>query len=578
MAKTEKTVKELVDNIKSGRIALPEMQRRYVWRSTRVRDLLDSLYRGYPSGSILLWETDEDVSTQEFAVSQEQSPFATKLLLLDGQQRLTSLASVIEGSPIQTRNYKRPIEILFNLEHPEAPSFITEVNEDGDDDTDADIDVEHDIEDAIDSDVDELQARFNNMTFVVSTKKLAQLPHWVKVSDVFKEKITAAQILKSIGVNNFDDPRFEKYHDRIARLKAIKEYVYKIDILDKSMKYPEVTEIFVRVNSLGAKLRSADLALAQITAKWKNSLKTFMDYQEQCHQANFNLDLSIFLRTLMACATGQAKFHLIKNLSQTALQIHWNETCRGIDYALNFLKNNVQIDSPALLSSPFLIVTLAYFAHTKAYNFTEKESALLKYWILITNAKGRYSRGSSETILDQDLAIIREGLGLDELLNRLMNQVGGLDIKSGELEGRNQRSALFKTMFLVFRANEAKDWKTQLTIALNAMGQQHSLQFHHIFPQKVLREANYPQREIDDIANLCFIGGKTNKIIPDKAPIDYFPNILAQSGQQAFDAQCIPTSPQFLDVPNYKDFLKERRKLIVESLNRHILQSKNNYS
>src|SRR5205823_14858983 len=100
MAKAEAPVEELVSMIERGELRLPEMQRRYVWRSTRVRDLLDSLYRGYPSGAILIWETDEDVPLQEFAVEQNKNPYRASRLLLDGQQRLTSLAAVLHGKPV----------------------------------------------------------------------------------------------------------------------------------------------------------------------------------------------------------------------------------------------------------------------------------------------------------------------------------------------------------------------------------------------------------------------------------------------------------------------------------------------
>src|SRR3970040_2911071 len=97
MAKAKSSVEELGGMIERGELRLPEMQRRYVWRSTRVRDLLDSLYRGYPSGAILLWETDEDVPLQEFSVKQQKNPYQRTRLLLDGQQRLTSLSAVIRG-------------------------------------------------------------------------------------------------------------------------------------------------------------------------------------------------------------------------------------------------------------------------------------------------------------------------------------------------------------------------------------------------------------------------------------------------------------------------------------------------
>src|SRR5271169_5074099 len=105
--------------IERGELRLPEMQRRYVWRATRVRDLLDSLYRSYPSGAILLWETDEAVPLQGFAIAQEKNPYQSTRLLLDGQQRLTFLSAVIRGTPVNVRGRRRPIELLFNLEHPD---------------------------------------------------------------------------------------------------------------------------------------------------------------------------------------------------------------------------------------------------------------------------------------------------------------------------------------------------------------------------------------------------------------------------------------------------------------------------
>ena len=107
MAKAEATVDELVSMIQRGELRLPEMQRRYVWRSTRVRDLMDSLYRGYPSGAILVWDTDEGVPLQEFAVTQTVNPYQSTRLLLDGQQRLTSLSAVIRGEHVTVRG-RRP--------------------------------------------------------------------------------------------------------------------------------------------------------------------------------------------------------------------------------------------------------------------------------------------------------------------------------------------------------------------------------------------------------------------------------------------------------------------------------------
>src|SRR5438093_10289350 len=101
MPKIDTTVGNLVEMIRQGELRLPELQRRYVWPATRVRDLLDSLYRGYPSGTILVWETDQDVPEKDLAVQQTQTAFRSHKLLLDGQQRLTSMSAVLRGEPIR---------------------------------------------------------------------------------------------------------------------------------------------------------------------------------------------------------------------------------------------------------------------------------------------------------------------------------------------------------------------------------------------------------------------------------------------------------------------------------------------
>ena len=480
MAKAEATVEELVSMIQRGELCLPEMQRRYVWRAPRVRDLFDSLYRGYPSGAILVWDTDEDVPLQDFSVSQAHNPYATTRLLLDGQQRLTSLSAVTRGEPITVRGRKKPIELLFNLEHPDELAVVTEVDEDGDD--------EAVLDDEADSTEDELQRRFDRMTFVVGTKKLASLPQWVAVSDVFKTD-EDAPFLKRAGIENLDDPRYTKYSQRLARLRGIRNYSYRMDVLERSLSYDEVTEIFVRVNSLGAKLRSSDLALAQITAKWRGALATFQEFAAKCDKNGFALDLAIHLKNLVVFATGQSRFKTVGSIPLETLQSSWEESCKAMDFAISFLKNNLDIDSPALLSSPFLLVTTAYFARQQDYEITPEEASRFKYWALTANAKGRYSRGSSETLLDQDLTALRGGGGADALIERLRQQVGRLDISATELIGRNQRSALFKTMFLAFRKSGATDWNSNLQIALNHSGAQDKLQFHHIFPKAVLTSA-----------------------------------------------------------------------------------------
>ncbi|HVJ78256.1 MAG TPA: DUF262 domain-containing protein [Hyphomicrobium sp.] len=559
MAKAEATVEELVGMIERGELRLPEMQRRYVWRSTRVRDLLDSLYRGYPSGAILVWDSDGDVPLQKFGVAQADNPYSSTRLLLDGQQRLTSLSAVVRGKPVEVRGRTRPIELLFNLEHPEGPAVVTEVNEDSDDD---------EGEDEADVTEDELLRRFERMTFVVATKKLEQLPHWVSVSEVFTSD-DDAEFLARAKVTALTDPNYKKYSQRLAKLRSIKKYIYRMDVLERSLSYDEVTEIFVRVNSLGAKLRSSDLALAQITAKWRGSLTTFQTFQNDCAGQGFDLDLGLHLKNMVAFATGQSRFLTVGKLNVDSLKSAWKQACSGMEFAVNFVKSNAGINSPVLLSSPFLLIALGYYGHQRGYRIEPDEGRLLRYWVLTANAKGRFSRGSSETILDQDLAIARDGGTVKDFIERLKQQVGRLDITPEELEGRNVRSSLFKTMFLAFRDAGAKDWTSNLLIAVDHSGVQHRIQFHHIFPKDSLKTL-YGQREIDDIANLAFIGGDTNRKISKTSFSDYFPKFVERIGSAPFEAQCIPLDNELRDLASYKSFLSVRRQKLAERLNQFL--------
>lgn len=566
MSKQEMSVNQLVANIEKGYIQKPEMQREYVWRATRVRDLLDSLYRGYPSGTILLWQTDTDAPTSDFAIATEKNLTTRPLLLLDGQQRLTSLSSVIRGEPIYVRERRKlkQIEILFNLEHPDELVTITEI----DDAPEASYQSSAD-DDMDDEEEETIQDRLNQFTFIVSTPQLANAANWVNVSEVFKSH-SDAEFLKKAGVTSLDDPLYTKYSDRLKKLRQIREYSYRLDVLEPSLSYEEVTEIFIRVNSLGVKLRSSDLALAQITAKWRNSLVLFQDFQSEVHeQRGLYFDLGFFVKSLVISATGQSKFKTLGSLSKDELEAGWEIAKKNITFALNFVTSNLKIDSLALLSSPFIVHTIAYWGEKNNGKVSQAESSAMRRWALIANTKSYYS-SSAESKLDADLLALRSGLGADSLLTRLETQLGRLDVTEAEMIGKTVSSGYFKAMFIAFREDGAKDWYSKLEISVKHRGNEDKLQFHHIFPKAFLRQ-NYPdlrRNQVNDISNLAFIGGKTNREISAKPPAEYLKKIIESKDVELLNLQAIPTEGEILDEYSFDDFLSKRRKAIVKRINK----------
>jgi len=562
-------ISTLVDMYKRGELRLPEIQRHYVWRATRVRDLLDSLYRGYPSGSILMWETDEPVPTRDGAIEQDTTAFAGRKLLLDGQQRLTSLTAVINGDSVQVRGRKRPIDILFNLEHREGPPMeITEVE--GDEDSPLTPDDEESDEPEENGDGESSVAeRFKHFTFVVASRALDAQAHWVSVSEVFKSASDSV-ILRKAGVTSLDDPRYQRYSERLTKLRQIRNYPYVVHVLERTMNYQEVTEIFVRVNSLGAKLRSSDLALAQITSRWPNLLKQLEAFQEEREQSWFTIDLGQLVRAIVVFATKQCLFHSVGKTPVAELQRGWEEAKEGLRFAINFLRTNAGIEDESLLSSPMFVHVLAVISRVKDNRLTQAEQQALLHWLLIANARGHFSRGSTETLLNEDLNIIFRTGDIAALMEPVKRQFGRLHIEPSDLANRGANSPLFSLAYLAIKAGGAKDWFSGLGLSLTHQGKMHFIQWHHIHPKSLLKEKRYETGEINEIANMAFITGQTNRRISNKLPSVYLRDIVKQQGQQALDAQFVPDDAALLELDNYREFLRVRREALAKRMNEFI--------
>jgi Protein of unknown function DUF262 len=452
--KTDISISRLVDMIEAGQLRLPELQRQYVWTAPRVRDLFDSLYRGYPSGTILVWNSGDHAPERTMAVEQPSTPaFGGALLLLDGQQRLTSLTAIMAGKPLLVRNRSRPIDLAFNLDHPDKIlSDVSEIEDDTPEQTNGTSD--DDDLDSPEASLPNVQERIRNRTFVVATKALLADPRWIRVSDIFSDT-TDFQLLKPLGITS-DDPRWDVYTRRLQRVRAISNYQYVMNVLDPGLAYEEVAEIFVRVNSLGMKLRGSDLALAQITARWQHSLAALEEFQTECERYWFNLDIGFFVRALVVFATRQSKFATAGRIPVTELQSAWDDAQHGIRFALNFLRQNAGIENETLLSSPLLIIPIAVFSMIKKQDLTSREQQSLLHWLLVANAFGHYTN-STESTLNADLAVIHRGGSPDDLLDLVKQQFGRIEFAARDFERRSARHGLFATTYLALRHYGARD-------------------------------------------------------------------------------------------------------------------------
>lgn len=365
---------------------------------------------------------------------------------------------------------------------------------------------------------------------------------------------------------SFDDPRYAKYSARLQKRRAIANYPYVMHVLPRDLSYEEVAEIFVRVNSLGVKLRGSDLALAQITARWPNSLKLLEEFQDECEERWMTLDLGLLVRAMVVFATNQSRFERVRNTPIAALKQGWEEAKHGLRFAINFLRTNADIEDESPLSSPLFFITIAYLSQRRGEHLSAEEGKKLLYWLYIANARGRYSRGSTETLLDADLAVIRDGGTATELVETVRRQFGRLDFEPADFAGKGALSPLFSLVFLTLKAGGAKDWHTGLGLSLTHSGKYHYIQYHHIFPKSLLKEL-YETREINEIANMAFIAGRTNRKISNKEPVEYLPTIIRDTGEVALTAHGVPTNTDLWRIENYRAFLETRRAILAERIN-----------
>ena len=296
------------------------------------------------------------------------------------------------------------------------------------------------------------------MTFVVATGRSRRLPHWVKVSEVFKTG-RGAPFLERAGIENISDPRYTKYSQRLARLRDIRKYTYRMDVLERRRSRPKGSDRDLRTGQL-ARRQAPQLRSRARPDHCQMAWRTgdFPRLQQDCAQSGFPVELWIHLRNMVAFATGQSRFLAVGSLKTRGCSQHGGDKLkRGMEFALNFLKTQRRDRQPGStgVAVPPGDPRLPWAQARLPLN--PRGVRALRFWVLLANAKGRYSRGSSETILDQDLATLRDG-GTIARPDRPATATGRVDStpRPEELRGRNQRSALFKTMFLAFRKAERR--------------------------------------------------------------------------------------------------------------------------
>ncbi len=220
-------------------------------------------------------------------------------------------------------------------------------------------------------------------------------------------------LLKPPGVKPDDDHLDQVYEASLLQERSrIRDYPY---VMQGCWMGPfpmrrSQRSLFVSTR-WGRSCGGSDLALAQITARWRNSLALFEEFSEECEaESQFTVDTGLLVRAIVVFATGQCLFRASSTTSlSSGLQEGLEEAKQGLRYALSFIRANAGVEDESLLSSPFLVLLPAYYGFKKGERLSEAEGKELLRWFYIAHARGHYSRGSSEGLLNADLALVRAG-------------------------------------------------------------------------------------------------------------------------------------------------------------------------
>ncbi|MCK4375610.1 MAG: DUF262 domain-containing protein, partial [Candidatus Brocadiae bacterium] len=306
---------QILDLIDLGSMALPEFQRGYVWNREQVRGLMHSLYRKHPVGSLLVWVTRTEQATARGP--EGLAPGYVKLLL-DGQQRVTSLYGIIRGNPpaFFEGNAKAFTGLHFSLED-ETFEFYAPM-------------------------------------------KMKDNPHWISVTELMKAGV--GQFIGKVYANPDLRDGLEKYIARLNAIDSIKEIDLHVEeVTGEGKNVDVVVDIFNRVNSGGTKLSKGDLALAKVCAQWPEARAALNKRLAKWQRAGFKFKLEWLLRCINAMVTGEALFTALEGVTTAEVQDGLGIAEDAIDTLLNTVSSRLGLDHDRVLGSRYSFPLMARY-------------------------------------------------------------------------------------------------------------------------------------------------------------------------------------------------------------------------
>ena len=599
------TLEIILGHIKSGEIAIPEIQRPFVWKASQVRDLIDSLYRGYPTGYLIISQSP-NMKLKDGSLAEG------KKIMIDGQQRVTALMTAIAGQQILDKDFKKKRIII---------SFNPLANEDSDDEV-----------------------------FKVQDNAILKDSRWIAdIADVFSgafrlrrfveeyaEKIKAHPDVKR---DNLDlDGLKDKVEDAIYRLMDIRNRQLGVIKLDKELTIDEVTEIFVRINSKGAELNQADFVMSKIAAntsyngnmlrkaidyfshlaiepKWYDDMAKDSEFMGSEFAAKmewlkddqgdiFDPNYGDILRIAFMHQFHRAKLKDLVSLlggrnfdtreyEEAIAEEAFRKLTEGVKTFMNkysFIEFVSAIECAGFiqkrLNNSQLTLDFAYTLYLILHDDPSIPKDKIKFyvakWYVLSTLTGRYI-GSPESAMDADIRRIRDKGFVAVLEETEAAELSDAFWSTGLVQ-KLETSAANSPYLNVFLAAQICMGDVALFTNYYRIGELVKMQgeVHHIFPKEYLKQHGITEKsKYNQIANYTYLDSQVNKSISNDAPSVYFSAAFAAASQgkaaygnisdseslrKNLSLNCIPENITEMDYSHYDEFLVARRKLMAEKI------------
>ncbi len=530
-------ISTILDKIDEKQLFVPAFQREYVWKREHAKSLIDSLIKEYPTGTMLTWETDKPPELK--GPHKYSSQQGAVRLLLDGQQRITTLYMLMRGA---------------------LPPYYTAAE--------------------IVEDTRKLYVHLGTLELSYYQKTIMEKdPFWQNITDVFQNKISAFDLQpafeaaeKPLGMD-----QLKALNDNIGAITRIKERDFPEQTIPIKANIREAIDIFYKVNASGVSLTEAELALAQISGYWPQARDLFKAKLSQLEEEGFGFKLDFMMYVLLGCVhhmgSDMSKLHPAEN--KAALQEAWQRLdSQVLDYVINLLRSRAFVDHVDEIASVYALVPLiTYCFDLKGKHPTDVEARKMIKWFYYSQVRTRYISQLPQK-LDRDLRTLLESKQPFDDLLQVIAEERPLELTPVEFVGRATQHPIFAMMRWYLKSRNAVCLTTGVFLRKN-MGKKYQLELDHIFPYSKLKAAGYGKENrvkyalAQEFTNRALLTQVANRQKAAAYPSVYLAAV-AREHPNALELQCIPSNPELWELDRFEDFLQERRKLLVTGINEYL--------